>query len=47
MYLSTDSARSPELRAASDRIAGAAGSLPRVQLLIMRAMRAVQQLGDA
>jgi tetraprenyl-beta-curcumene synthase len=47
MYLSKDSARSPELRAASDRIAGAAGSLPRVQLLIMRAMRAVQQLGDA
>jgi tetraprenyl-beta-curcumene synthase len=47
MYLSKDSARSPELRAASDRIARAAGSLPRVQLPIMRAMRAAQRLGDA
>lgn len=47
MYLSKASARSPELRAASARIARAAGSLPRVQLPIMRAMRALQRLGDA
>lgn len=47
MYLSKDSARSPELRAATRRIAQVAGSLPRVQLPIMRAMRAVQRLGDA
>jgi tetraprenyl-beta-curcumene synthase len=47
MYLSKDSARSPELRAATRRIARAAGSLPRVQLPIMRTMRAVQRLGDA
>lgn len=47
MYLSKASARSPELRRASRRIARAAGSLPRVQLPIMRTMRAVQRLGDA
>lgn len=47
MYLSKASARSPELRAASARIARAAGSLPRVQLPIMRAMRAAQRLGDS
>jgi len=47
MYLSKASARSPELRAASRRIARAAGSLPRVQLPIMRAMREVQRLTDA
>lgn len=47
MYLSKASARSPELRAASARIARAAGSLPRVQLPIMRAMRALRDLGDA
>lgn len=47
MYLSKASARGPELRAASARIARAAGSLPRVQLPIMRAMRALQRLGDA
>jgi tetraprenyl-beta-curcumene synthase len=47
MYLSKESARSPELRRATDRIARAAGSLPRVQLPIMRAMRAAQRLGDA
>jgi tetraprenyl-beta-curcumene synthase len=47
MYLSKASARSPELRAASRRIARVAGSLPRVQLPIMRAMRLLQQLGDA
>lgn len=47
MYLSKASARSPELRTASARIARAAGSLPRVQMPIMRTMRAVQRLGDA
>jgi tetraprenyl-beta-curcumene synthase len=47
MYLSKASARSPELRAASRRIARAAGSLPRIQLPIMRTMRALQRLGDA
>jgi tetraprenyl-beta-curcumene synthase len=47
MYLSKASARSPELRPAAQRIARAAGSLPRVQLPIMRAMRVVQRLGDA
>jgi tetraprenyl-beta-curcumene synthase len=47
MYLSKESARAPELRAATRRIAAAAGSLPRVQLPIMRAMRLAQRLGDA
>ncbi|MFL5817204.1 MAG: DUF2600 family protein [Conexibacter sp.] len=47
MYLSKESARSPELRQATRRIARTAGSLPRVQLPIMRTMRAVQRLGDA
>jgi tetraprenyl-beta-curcumene synthase len=47
MYLSKESARSPELLPATRRIAQAAGSLPRVQLPIMRTMRAVQRLGDA
>lgn len=47
MYLSKESARAPELRASTRRIARAAGSLPRVQLPIMRTMRAVQRLGDA
>jgi tetraprenyl-beta-curcumene synthase len=47
MYLSKASARSSELRAASRRIAAAAGSLPRVQLPIMRAMRVLRRLGDA
>ncbi|HET6447884.1 MAG TPA: DUF2600 family protein [Conexibacter sp.] len=47
MYLSKQSARAPELRAATQRIARAAGSLPRVQLPIMRAMRLAQRLGDA
>jgi tetraprenyl-beta-curcumene synthase len=47
MYLSKASVREPELRAAAERIARAAGSLPRVQLPIMRAMRILQCLGDA
>jgi len=47
MYLSKASARAPELRAASARIARAAGSLPRIQMPIMRAMRALQRLSDA
>jgi len=47
MYLSKASARSAELRAASRRIARVAGSLPRVQMPIMRAMRLLQRLGDA
>ena len=47
MYLSKASARTPELLPATRRIARAAGSLPRVQLPIMRTMRAVQRLGDA
>jgi tetraprenyl-beta-curcumene synthase len=47
MYLSKSSARAPGLRAATARIARSAGSLPRVQLPIMRTMRAVQRLGDA
>ncbi len=47
MYLSKASARRPELRDASARVARTAGSLPRLQLPIMRALRAAQQLGDA
>jgi tetraprenyl-beta-curcumene synthase len=47
MYLSKVSARSPELRPAARRIARAAGSLPRIQMPIMRTMRRVQRLGDA
>jgi tetraprenyl-beta-curcumene synthase len=47
MYLSKASARGPELRAATRRIARTAGSLPRVQMPIMRAMRALQRLVDA
>jgi tetraprenyl-beta-curcumene synthase len=47
MYLSKASARSSELRADARRIACAAGSLPCLQLPIMRTMRAVQRLGDA
>lgn len=47
MYLSKGAARTPELRATTDRIARSAGSLPRAQLPIMRAMRALQRLGDA
>ncbi len=47
MYLSKASARTPELLPATRRIARAAGSLPRVQIPIMRTMRAVQRLGDA
>ena len=47
MYLSKASARSPELRDASARIARAAGSLLRFQLPVMRAMRAARRLGDA
>lgn len=47
MYLSKASARGPELLPATRRIARVAGSLPRVQLPIMRAMRVVQRLGDA
>ncbi|HZV72096.1 MAG TPA: DUF2600 family protein [Conexibacter sp.] len=47
MYLSKASARSAELRSSTERIVQAAGSLPRVQLPIMRVMRAVQGLGDA
>jgi len=47
MYLSKASARTPELLPATRRIAQVAGSLPRVQLPIMRTMRAVQRLGDA
>ncbi|HXE45740.1 MAG TPA: DUF2600 family protein [Conexibacter sp.] len=47
MYLSKASARDPELRRASERIACTAGSLSRLQLPIMRAMRAAQRLGDA
>jgi tetraprenyl-beta-curcumene synthase len=47
MYLSKASARIPELREASARIGRATGSLLRLQLPIMRAMRAAQRLGDA
>lgn len=47
MYLSKASARTPALRGATRRIARAAGSLPHVQLPIMRAMRALRDLGDA
>jgi tetraprenyl-beta-curcumene synthase len=47
MYLSKASARSSELRSATREILSAAGSLPRIQLPIMRIMRAVQGLGDA
>jgi tetraprenyl-beta-curcumene synthase len=47
MYLSKASARSPELRGATRQILAAAGSLPRMQMPIMRIMRALQGLGDA
>jgi len=47
MYLSKASARTRELRADAVRIERAAGSLPRLQLPIMRTMRALQRLGDA
>lgn len=47
MYLSKASARSPELRPGSRAILRAAGSLPKVQLPIMRMMRVLQGLGDA
>jgi tetraprenyl-beta-curcumene synthase len=47
MYLSKASARSPELTHSTQRIARAAGSLPRIQLPIMRAMRVIQRLDDA
>lgn len=47
MYLSKDTAREPHLRAATHDIARAAGSLPRVQLPIMRALRTARRLGTA
>lgn len=47
MYLSKASARSDELRQATGSVARTAGSLPCVQLPIMRTMRAFQRLGDA
>jgi tetraprenyl-beta-curcumene synthase len=47
MYLSKDTARNPPLRNHSARICAAAGSLPSLQLPIMRAMRASHQLHSA
>lgn len=44
MYLSKDDAYQPELRRASRRILDEAGSLPRVQLPIMRGMRTLRGL---
>ncbi|ADB54024.1 DUF2600 family protein [Conexibacter woesei] len=47
MYLSKDDARSPDLRPAAQAILRAAGTLPRVQLPIMRCMRLLRGLGSA
>lgn len=47
MYLSKTDARDPTLAETSRRILRAAGSLPRIQLPIMRAMRAVHGLRSA
>jgi tetraprenyl-beta-curcumene synthase len=47
MYLSKDSAREPPLRDDAEAILAAAGSLPRIQLPIMRIMRKLHGLGSA
>jgi len=47
MYLSKDVAREARLRDGTHSIMRAAGSLPRVQLPIMRTLRAVHRLGAA
>lgn len=47
MYLSKDVARNADLRDGTEAIMRAAGSLPRVQLPIMRVLRAARQLGAA
>jgi tetraprenyl-beta-curcumene synthase len=47
MYLSKDSAREPALRDDADAILAAAGSLPRVQMPIMRVMRRLHGLRSA
>ncbi len=47
MYLSKDAAREPGLRDGTEAIMRAAGSLPRVQLPIMRVLRATRRLGAA
>jgi tetraprenyl-beta-curcumene synthase len=47
MYLSKDDARDPALRATARRIRRAAGSLPCLQLPIMRALRVLRGLTDA
>ena len=47
MYLSKDAAREPALRDDARVLLGAAGSLPRIQLPIMRAIRAFHRLGSA
>jgi tetraprenyl-beta-curcumene synthase len=47
MYLSKDDARQPALRPTARRILHAAGSLPQVQLPIMRTLRVVRGLTDA
>lgn len=47
MYLSKDDAQHPALRPTTRRILRSAGSLPRVQLPIMRTLRIVRGLTDA
>lgn len=47
MYLSKDSAREPATRDGARRILCAAGTLPRIQLPIMRAIRVLYRLGSA
>jgi tetraprenyl-beta-curcumene synthase len=47
MYLSKDAARQPPLTNDTRLILRAAGSLPRIQLPIMRAIRALHRLGSA
>ncbi len=47
MYLSKDAAREPATREGTRSILPAAGSLPRIQLPIMRTIRALHRLGSA
>ncbi|MBS1870588.1 MAG: DUF2600 family protein [Actinobacteria bacterium] len=47
MYLSKDAAREPALRDDARIVLGAAGSLPRIQAPIMRALRALHRLRSA
>lgn len=47
MYLTKNTATGPQLQADSSRILNAAGTLPRLQLPIMRAMRSLRKLKSA